>query len=80
MTDTALTHIQTRLHRVERQNHVLIALLCTAVGLASLAATKHGPTVIAVDEVRAHRISLLDDSNAVVHTWLGGGSGSYSEY
>jgi hypothetical protein len=80
MTDTALTHIQTRLQRVERQNHVLTALLCVAVGLASLAATKHGSTVIAVDEVRAHRISLLDDSNAVVHTWLGGGSGSYSEH
>jgi predicted cation transporter len=79
MTDTALTHIQTRLQRVERQNHVLIALLCAAAGLATLAATKHGPTVITVDEVRAHRISLLDDGNAIVHTWRGGVSGSYFE-
>lgn len=57
MNDTTLTQIQTRLQRVERQNRVLIALLCAVVGIASLGATKRGPTVVSVDEVRTRRIS-----------------------
>jgi hypothetical protein len=79
MNDTTLTQIQIRLQRVERQNRVLIALLCAAVGIASLGATKRGPNVVSVDEVRTHRISLLDNTGALVHSWVGGDAGSYYE-
>jgi hypothetical protein len=80
MTDPTLSQIQTRLQRVERQNRILIAFLCAAIGLASLGATKRGPTLISADEVRARRILLLDGTGAVVHTWEGGASGSYHEH
>jgi hypothetical protein len=69
MNEISLIQIQQRLQRVERQNRVLIALVCAVLGVASLAATKHGSNVLSLDELRAHRITLTDGSGAVVHSW-----------
>jgi len=66
---TTLAQLETRLHRVERQNRLLLALLCTTTGLALLGATKGGGNVIIADEVRAHRLSLINDKGEVVHDW-----------
>jgi len=61
--------LETRLHRVERQNRTLLALLCATVGLALLGASKGGGNVITADEVRTHRLSLINDKDNVVHEW-----------
>ena len=61
--------LETRLHRVERQNRTLLALLCATVGLALLGASKGGGNVITADEVRTHRLSLINDKGNVVHEW-----------
>jgi len=62
--------LETRLHRVERQNRTLLALLCATVGLALLGASKGGGNVITADEVRTHRLSLINDKGNVVHEWV----------
>lgn len=69
---TNLADLECRLHRVERQNKILIALLCAVVGLASVAATKKssGGTVISADEVRTHRLYLTNDGGNIVHQWV----------
>jgi hypothetical protein len=71
MDTNHLTQLETRLHRVERQNRILLTLLCVASGLALLAATKseNGGNVITADEVRAHRLALTGDDGHVVHSW-----------
>ena len=53
MNETTFAQLETRLHRVERQNSILLALLCAIIGLALLGATKGGGNVITADEVRA---------------------------
>jgi len=75
MNDMTLVQIQTRLRRVERQNRVLIALLCVAVGIASLAAAKAGPNVVSADEVRTHRFILLAPNGAVAGDWYSDANG-----
>ncbi|MGO8866760.1 MAG: hypothetical protein ACLQME_09695 [Alphaproteobacteria bacterium] len=69
MDDVTLSQIQTRLRRVERQNRVLIALLCGAVGIVVLGAMDPVPKVISVDEIRTHRITLLDPHGGVAAAW-----------
>lgn len=64
-----LTRLETRLHRLERQNRLLIALLCATAGLALLGATKGGGNIITADEIRTHRLSLINDQGNVVHDW-----------
>ena len=61
--------LETRLHRIERQNRTILALLCATVGLALLGASKGGGNVITADEVRTHRLSLINDKGNVVHEW-----------
>ena len=61
--------LETRLHRVERQNRILLAMLLAIIGLAFLGATKGG-NVITADEVRTHRLSLINDKGNVVHEWV----------
>ena len=77
MDDLALAHIHMRLRRVERQNRILIGLLCAAVGVGlavgSIAATNAAPTVITADEVRAHRFTLLDPNGSVADDWYSDG-------
>jgi hypothetical protein len=70
MNTTTLAQFETRLHRVERRNRILLALLCAAVSLALLGATKGGGNVITADEVRTHRLSLINDKGNVVHEWV----------
>jgi len=64
-----LAQLETRLHRVERQNRLLIALLCTTAGLALLGANKGGGNVIPADEIRTQRLYLINDKGNVVHQW-----------
>jgi hypothetical protein len=59
MTTNALIEIQARLNRLERQNRVLIGLLCAVVGAASIAATNH--SIIGTGEVRTAHFTLIDN-------------------
>ena len=59
MTTNALIEIQARLNRLERQNRVLIGLLCAVVGAASIAATNH--SIISTGEVRTAHFTLIDN-------------------
>jgi hypothetical protein len=70
MNSTTLGQLETRLHRVERQNRILLALLCAVIGLALIGATKSGGNVITADEVRTHRLSLINDKGNVIHEWV----------
>jgi len=69
MNTTTLAQFETRLHRVERHNRILLALLCAAIGLALLGATKGGGKVVTADEVRTQRLFLINDRGNVVHQW-----------
>lgn len=69
MNATTLTRLESDLRRVERQNRVLIALLCTTLGMALLGATKPGGNVITAEEIRTHPLSLINDKGNVVHEW-----------
>ena len=70
MNTITLPQLETRLHRVERQNRMLLALLCATVSLALLSATRGGGKVITADEVRTQRLSLINDRGNVVHEWV----------
>ena len=70
MNTTTLPQLETRLHRVERQNRMLLALLCATVSLALLGASRGGGKVITADEVRTQRLSLINDRGNVVHEWV----------
>jgi len=69
MNSTTLAQFETRLHRVERQNRILLALLCAIIGLALLGATKGASNVITAYEVRTQRLSLINERGNVVHEW-----------
>ena len=70
MNTTTLPQLETRLHRVERQNRMLLALLCATVSLALLGATRGGGKIITADEVRTQRLSLINERGNVVHEWV----------
>jgi len=70
MNTIPLAQLETRLHRVERQNRILLSLLCAIIGLALLGANKGGGNVITADEVRTRRLSLINDKGNVVHEWV----------
>ncbi len=61
MNANALSEIQARLNRLERQNRVLIVLLCAMVGVASIAATNHSGSIITAGEVRTAHLTLVDN-------------------
>jgi hypothetical protein len=69
MNPLNLAQIETRRHRVEYQNRILVGLLCATLGLVSLGATRGGGAVITAEEVRTHRLSLINDKGNVVHEW-----------
>jgi hypothetical protein len=69
MNTASLAQVETRLHRVERQNRIFLALVCAAIGLALLGATRGGGNVITADEVRTQRLFLVNDRGNVVHQW-----------
>jgi hypothetical protein len=61
MKTNALVEIEARLHRVERQNRILIVLFCAIVGVACIAATNHSASIITADEVRTPHLTLVDN-------------------
>jgi hypothetical protein len=61
--------LEARLKRVERQNRVLILLICAAIGIASLGATGAGADPAVAQEIRAHKFSVVDPTGAVVDSW-----------
>lgn len=61
MNTHTLIEIQARIHRLERQNRILIMMLCTMFGVALVAATKHSDSVITATEVRTQRLTLIDN-------------------
>jgi len=69
MKTTILAQLETRLHRVERHNRILLVLLCAIIGLALLGATRGGGNVITADEVRTQRLLLINNNGNVVHQW-----------
>jgi hypothetical protein len=69
MNSTSFAQLETRVDRAERQNRILLALLCTTIGLALLGATRGGGNVITADEVRTQRLFLVNDRGNVVHQW-----------
>jgi len=70
MNASTLAQLETRLHRVERQNRILLALFCATIGLALIGASKRGGNVITADEVRTHHLSLINEQGNVVHEWV----------
>ena len=68
MTDLTLARIEHRLACVE-QNRILIGLLCAMAAVASITATYAASNVVAADEVRAHRFTLLDPRGGVADDW-----------
>ena len=70
MNASTLAQLETRLHRLERQNRILLALFCATIGLALVGATKHGGNVITADEVHAQHLSLINERGNVVHEWV----------
>jgi len=75
--DGALTRIEARLRRVERRNRILMVLLGATVAIASLGAATATPNILTADEIRAHRISLLDANGSVVADWYSTSPGTY---
>ena len=61
MNTHTLIDIRARIHRLERQNRILIMMLCTMFGVAVVAATKHSDSVITATEVRTQRLILIDN-------------------
>jgi hypothetical protein len=61
MNTYTLIDIQARIRRLERQNRILIIILCTMVGVALVAATKHSDSIITATEVRTQRLTLIDN-------------------
>ena len=61
MKTYTLIDIQARIRRLERQNRILITIICAIIGVASIAATKHSDSVITATEVRCQRLVLIDN-------------------
>jgi hypothetical protein len=71
MNANTIAQLETRLHRIERHNRILLALFCATIGLALLGATKpRSNNVITADEVRTQRLSLINERGNVVHEWV----------
>jgi hypothetical protein len=60
MNATALTKIETRLHRLERQNRLLILLLLGLAGIGSIAATNRA------GEIRTSHLMIVDNHGKVL--------------
>jgi hypothetical protein len=69
MNDITVTQLEARLKRVELQNRVLILLICGAIGIASIGATRAGADPAVAQEIRAHKFSVVDPTGAVVSSW-----------
>ena len=65
MSTPTVIEMQTRLHRLERQNRVLILLLLAFGGIGSIAATNR-PSRIAADEIRTSQLIIVDNHGKVL--------------
>ena len=65
MSTTALTEMETRLRRLERQNRVLILLLLGFAVIGSIAATNR-PSRIAAAEIRTAHLIIVDNHGKVL--------------
>jgi hypothetical protein len=54
------------LHRLERQNRILILLLLAVAGIGSIAATNHAQGVITASEIRTPHLSIVDERGTVL--------------
>jgi hypothetical protein len=72
MINPTLARIEQRLARVERQNRILVGLLCAMAVVASIGATHAASNVVVADEVRAHRFTLLDPRGGIADDWYTG--------
>jgi hypothetical protein len=61
MNNDTLVEIRARLHRLERQNRILIIGLCAIVGVASIAATNHSASIVTAGEVRTPHLTMVDN-------------------
>jgi hypothetical protein len=69
MNDLALADLERRLRRLERQNRVLVALLCAALAGGTIAASNAQQGAITTYEIRAQRFTLLDPNGGVADNW-----------
>jgi len=69
MKTHTLMDIEARIRRLERQNRILITILCAIVGVASIAATRRFDSIITATQVRTQRLTLIDNrGNPLVDT------------
>jgi hypothetical protein len=61
MNPPVLAEIQARLRRLEWKNRILVGLLCTLAGAASIAATNRSGSIITADEIRTPHFTLVDN-------------------
>jgi hypothetical protein len=71
MTTNALIEMEARLHRLERQNRVLILLLLGFIGIGSIAATNRPPASITAGEIRTAHLTILDNHGKGLTETLG---------
>ncbi len=57
----AYSDIPVRIRRLERQNRILLMMLCSLLGIALIAATKQSGAFINATEIRTQRFTLVDD-------------------
>jgi hypothetical protein len=73
MKERAMSDIEARVRRLERQLRVLVVLLVTALAgalaVGSIAVSNAQPTVITAQEVRAQRFSLIDPNGGLADDW-----------
>jgi hypothetical protein len=62
MNPNTLIEIETRLHRLERQNRILILLLLAVAGIGSIAATNHATD----SEIRTSHLTIVDNHGTVL--------------
>jgi hypothetical protein len=60
MNTHTLIDIPARIRRLERQNRILIMMLCSMFGIALIAATKQSGAFINATEIRTQRFTLVD--------------------
>jgi hypothetical protein len=60
MNTNALIEVQARLHRLERQNRILILLLLALAGIGSIAATNRA------SEIRTPHLTIVDNHGKVL--------------
>ena len=61
MNTNDLIDIHARIHRLERQNRILIMMLCSMFGIALVAASRQSGAFINATEIRTQRFTLVDD-------------------